>query len=408
MKLTRIGTNYVIQIKNTETLSPSIEEKGINSVKFIEDNGKKLELVISDNLSYEELAGAIAGMHGIVGYKYFAMFENEQHIAKNKLKDYNDFEFYDINSFLFEDIARVVKAKEKIYLTIILSDFSLTTFELAFKKTAIQPNNGSGGAEFWKVRNKFQGFSVTNIDTQKQIQNQKETFQAATFLSIALMNKNQYYFPLPLKKPEFEYEDSIMAYNALSSRQELQTATKALGAIYEWRKSFNDPDWLSYLTLDMNSLDIDDAFDTDMLNDADEFDEYKKYLENKKVIEDLREIEQKQRNKHFVDDEELNIPSEPFSFEDIKKIKSEFLGQLTKMISDLNLDENEVRKMLEDFTFDVGNPASDKNNSFNITKEEKESFINEVLEKYKELQQDVMNPKKTSKNSNDSNHDEIN
>ncbi|PZW01448.1 hypothetical protein [Metamycoplasma auris] len=404
MKLTRIGINYVIEIKNIDFLSPSLQKKGYENTKFIEDNGKKLELVISDNLSFEELSGAIVGMHGLVGFKYYSMFESQEHIEHNKNSSYDDFVFYDINDFLYKDIGRLAKTKEKVYLTVILSDYSLLSFELIFKQTVIQPKKGEYNIEFWKIRNKFQAFTINNINLKKLALNQKQTVICASDLIPMLFAKGQFHFRLPVEEVEFDLKDSIMSYNSLATRQELQTASRTLGAIYEWRESFNDPMWIQFMKHDFNDTDLDEEFASDQ-----DFDEYEKYLNDKQSTNDLKYNQGTQKNKKSeVEIEGLKLPNENLNFDDLLKIKSDFLNQLIKMINDLHLDDDEVRHMLEEFISDLGQHQFDGMKPFNVTKEEKESFINEVFAKYKELKNGSQQEKKNSNTSNDSNLDDIN
>ncbi|SYV89983.1 Uncharacterised protein, partial [Metamycoplasma alkalescens] len=186
MKITRIGKNHHLVIKNVDYLSPELQTyNNIKLTKFL-DSSKDLELLISDNLSFEELGGIIAGMHGLQGGNYYAFFELELfNLEKNQNQLNQNLDFLSkiskdtvINndSYLYHYKKYFGNQTNKNYLTLVLADRGLVSFEFFFKQTPFQASSKNyDDLKDNLLNKKLANFSL-NFDKNKMFQNARDSF----------------------------------------------------------------------------------------------------------------------------------------------------------------------------------------------------------------------------------------
>ncbi|SYV89981.1 Uncharacterised protein [Metamycoplasma alkalescens] len=97
-----------------------------------------------------------------------------------------------------------------------------------------------------------------------------------------------------------------------------------------------------------------------------------------------------------------------FDPESFEKIKENFLNQFITMLNDLKLSDDKVKELLEEFVDEFKKNSIPGMNNFQISDSEKEIFLTEVFEMYKNYKNNKSFRDAGNQESNNFNDDDIN
>ncbi|WP_330463679.1 hypothetical protein [Metamycoplasma gateae] len=389
MKIKRIGNNYNLTVKNVDVASPILKEFNINLVKFIElKKEKELNTVVSDNLTFEELGGFIMGIFGEQDSNYYSFFDfelhnneiNEKNNVNYETKQYLETRFLknqiiSNDDYLFNNEKYFGNQQTKNYLTIILSDFSILSFEVNLIK--------STDKSMFKEKQKFDKSFLKNlkdykfdINKVKMYENLNANSKQGYEISRILSKTNFAYFELENTKPYLttEYHDKFLV-ERIMSKPELSTVPLEIRSPYEWRttifQGFEEmeipADFSSFQQEKIEPSSVGSLIDDVSFKSTDEEKEFFKKIADATTIEDLQSFQN----------------SEAFL-----SMRNKFIYEFARMLLNMNIEDGEerVREILEDFVLEMnnGNFATGLE-ALPIEESEKEVFITDILEAYKDL-----------------------
>ncbi|PYF43144.1 hypothetical protein [Metamycoplasma alkalescens] len=418
MKITRIGKNHHLVIKNVDYLSPELQTyNNIKLTKFL-DSSKDLELLISDNLSFEELGGIIAGMHGLQGGNYYAFFELELfNLEKNQNQLNQNLDFLSkiskdtvINndSYLYHYKKYFGNQTNKNYLTLVLADRGLVSFEFFFKQTPFQASSKNyDDLKDNLLNKKLANFSL-NFDKNKMFQNARDSFWLGNKLVLKLLENNFAFFEFEYEKPEFiKITNSHDAYEELFTRIELATISPEMLSIFEWRLNINEIRYESEEYIEDSKTSDDNQSKNKEEKDSSQ---EKNYWKNNVFFnfDSLTEEEKIMLQNLPKEEIEKIFNQNNFDPESFEKIKENFLNQFITMLNDLKLSDDKVKELLEEFVDEFKKNSIPGMNNFQISDSEKEIFLTEVFEMYKNYKNNKSFRDAGNQESNNFNDDDIN
>lgn len=418
MKITRIGKNHHLVIKNVDYLSPELQTyNNIKLTKFL-DSSKDLELLISDNLSFEELGGIIAGMHGLQGSNYYAFFELELfNLEKNQNQLNQNLDFLSkiskdnvINndSYLYHYKKYFGNQTNKNYLTLVLADRELVSFEFFFKQTPFQASSKNYDELKDNLLNKKLANFSLNFDKNKMFQNARDSFWLGNKLVLKLLENNLAFFEFGYEKPEFiEITNSHDAYEELFTRIELATISPEMLSIFEWRLNINEIRYESEEYIEDSKTSDDNQSKNKEEKDSSQ---EKNYWKNNVFFnfDSLTEEEKIMLQNLPKEEIEKIFNQNNFDPESFEKIKENFLNQFITMLNDLKLSDDKVKELLEEFVDEFKKNSIPGMNNFQISDSEKEIFLTEVFEMYKNYKNNKSFRDDGNQESNNFNDDDIN
>lgn len=418
MKITRIGKNHHLVIKNVDYLSPELQTyNNIKLTKFL-DSSKDLELLISDNLSFEELGGIIAGMHGLQGSNYYAFFELELfNLEKNQNQLNQNLDFLSkiskdnvINndSYLYHYKKYFGNQTNKNYLTLVLADRGLVSFEFFFKQTPFQASSKNYDELKDNLLNKKLANFSLNFDKNKMFQNARDSFWLGNKLVLKLLENNLAFFEFGYEKPEFiEITNSHDAYEELFTRIELATISPEMLSIFEWRLNINEIRYESEEYIEDSKTSDDNQSKNKEEKDSSQ---EKNYWKNNVFFnfDSLTEEEKIMLQNLPKEEIEKIFNQNNFDPESFEKIKENFLNQFITMLNDLKLSDDKVKELLEEFVDEFKKNSIPGMNNFQISDSEKEIFLTEVFEMYKNYKNNKSFRDDGNQESNNFNDDDIN
>ncbi|WP_427902902.1 hypothetical protein [Metamycoplasma alkalescens] len=418
MKITRIGKNHHLVIKNVDYLSPELQTyNNIKLTKFL-DSSKDLELLISDNLSFEELGGIIAGMHGLQGSNYYAFFELELfNLEKNQNQLNQNLDFLSkiskdnvINndSYLYHYKKYFGNQTNKNYLTLVLADRELVSFEFFFKQTPFQASSKNYDELKDNLLNKKLANFSLNFDKNKMFQNARDSFWLGNKLVLKLLENNLAFFEFGYEKSEFiEITNSHDAYEELFTRIELATISPEMLSIFEWRLNINEIRYESEEYIEDSKTSDDNQSKN---KEEKDLSQEKNYWKNNVFFnfDSLTEEEKIMLQNLPKEEIEKIFNQNNFDPESFEKIKENFLNQFITMLNDLKLSDDKVKELLEEFVDEFKKNSIPGMNNFQISDSEKEIFLTEVFEMYKNYKNNKSFRDDGNQESNNFNDDDIN
>ncbi|MGX9339516.1 hypothetical protein ACWXVO_02150 [Mycoplasma sp. 1890] len=395
MKVTRIGQNYILKVNNINKLSPFFNETNVKLVDFLGED-QPLELIISDNLTFEELGRLILSFYGYNKNPYYPIFDTSEFDEK-ELREIT-FEtraqkglIANVDDFLFKKIEYLDKKSN--YFTAILSDFSVVSFEFTLKKGIKYA--GVSLAERFSAMLKQNTDAVLKhslkFNKTNRVENSKNTSVFGMQLAKSLYDNNYVYAFHNSLVPSFGEVSATTEFFdfGLLSRLELSTISKEISSIFEWRsKDKIYQSYFEYIAPSLNDHDllnmgsIGNFFGSKELSES-EHNDVKKIQEILSNPEKYAESEKEMIEK--VKNGDLDLPFDTSKIQTRDDLRYAFIESFVEPLIDMGIDETEIVQTLKEFvaqvkqgTFVPGVPA------MNITDFEDESFIRTVLEIYRE------------------------